>query len=105
MTNEQTILLLKGLRVRIEQAMSDAKECLPEPHKETYTQHTFGCSDCFIPFSKRNCSPETHPDHYETHELVWQPALEPFIELLNSIDTDIEMLSAASSDKKSKRTA
>lgn len=94
MTNEQTRILLKSIRERIQQVTEVVAAAMPPETQSTYKKHiqTLGGFCLF-------CTPEKNPHHY-TDE-AYHPALEPLENLLQSLDDDIELLKPSESSRKS----
>lgn len=91
MTNEQTLIHLRGLRGRIVQAVEEAKKLMPEnAERVTDRPHIEG----FDPMHRIGCFPMLTPSHYVEVPIGFA-ALQPLWELINSIDEDIALLRPA----------
>ena len=88
MTNEQTALLLKGVAARLERAINQARDLMPEEAiRERLRRHT--APTCYGLF----CKDESHYTESEGDAL----AISPLVELLEELQADSETLVKSSS--------
>jgi hypothetical protein len=96
MTNEQTLILLKSLKSRLDAAVEKSETLMPDSERVTVKRHGGSTSAAFCLAFK--CS---HPTHfYEATEI---PALDPIYEVIESLQADIDLLTPK--DEKKRKTA